>query len=279
LILVAILTSAGADDSDSAAKPKILRDVPYAETTNPRQTLDVYAPAEGDKHPIVFWIHGGGWEVGDKTEVERKPQAMLDKGYVFVSTNYRLLPEASIQEMAGDIAKAIRWTRDHAAEFGGDGDRFVVAGHSAGAQLAALLCIDDRYLKAEGLSPSILKGCIPVDGDTYDVPMQVATVNQRTAYIYRRKFGDQESQTALSPVTHVASGKPIPPVVILHVAGHPETGPQSRRLVNALRASGVRALAYPALGKDHSTLNDDLGTPGDLPTQVVYRFLETVFKK
>jgi acetyl esterase/lipase len=260
------------------AEPKILRDVAYAGTTNPKQTLDVYAPAEGSDHPIVFWIHGGGWQAGDKTEMESKPRALVEKGYVFVSTNYRLLPEVSIKEMAGDIAKAIRWTHDHASEFGGDGDRMVVGGHSAGAQLAALLCIDDRYVTAEGLSPSIIKGCISIDGDTYDVPMQIATVKPRSADLYRQKFGDQESQKDLSPVTHVAKGKPIPPVVILHVSGHPETGPQSRRLINALRAAGVSAFAYPAIGKNHSTLHDELCTPGDLPTEVVYRFLETVFK-
>jgi acetyl esterase/lipase len=263
---------------DSAtAEPKILRDVPYAGTTNPKQTLDVYAPREGNGHAILFWIHGGGWEVGDKIDVAVKPRALVDKGYVFVSTNYRLLPEASIGEMAGDIAKAIRWVHDHAAEFGGDGGRMVVAGHSAGAQLAALLCIDDRYITAEGVSPSIIKGCVPVDGDTYDVPMQIATVNQRTADIYRKKFGqDEATQKDLSPVTHVVAGKPIPPVLILHVAEHPETRGQSQRLAKALNDAGFHAIAYPATGKNHSTLNDGLGSPDDKPTEVLYRFLDTV---
>src|SRR5262245_58017536 len=136
--------------------------------------------------------------------------------------------------MAGDVAKAIRWTRDHAREFGGDPDAVVVAGHSAGAQLAALVCTDDSYLKAEGLPLSLLKGCVPVDGDTYDVPMQIQAVEQRRADIYRRKFGDADSQKDLSPVTHVAKGKTIPPFLILHVADHPETKGQSQRLAKAL---------------------------------------------
>src|SRR5205085_11870015 len=60
------------------------------------------------------------------------------------------------------------WVHDHIAEHGGDPKRLLIMGHSAGAQLAALLCIDERYLKAEGLSLAIIKGCVPVDGDTYE---------------------------------------------------------------------------------------------------------------
>ena len=177
-LLVAFLFTA---TTAYAAEPQVHRDLAYAEPKNERQTLDVYAPAEGKNHPVVVWIHGGGWQAGDKTEVQEKPQAFVDKGFVFVSINYRLLPDGDDQEMAGDVAKAIRWVHDHAREYGGDPDTIFVMGHSAGAQLAALVCTDDRYLKAEGLPLSIIKGCVPVDGDTYDVPMQIATVEERRA--------------------------------------------------------------------------------------------------
>jgi acetyl esterase/lipase len=155
----------------------------------------------------------------------------------------------------------------------------LVMGHSAGAQLAALVCTDDRYLRTERLPFSLLKGCVPVDGDTYDVPMQIKTVEQRRADLYRKKFGDAESQKDLSPVTHVAKGKNIPPFLILHVADHPETGGQSQRLVKALEEAGISAKAYPAEGKNHNTLNDDLGKPDDKPTQALFDFLDKVLKK
>src|SRR4051812_33535064 len=74
-----------------ASEPQVHRDIAYAEPKNERQTLDVYAPKEGRRHPIVIWIHGGGWQAGDKTDVQVKPQAFVDRGFVFVSTNYRLL--------------------------------------------------------------------------------------------------------------------------------------------------------------------------------------------
>src|SRR5262245_43737780 len=114
-----------------AAEPKIQRGLPYAEPKSERQSLDVYAPADGKHLPIVLWIHGGAWQAGDKANVQKKPQAFMDKGFVFVSTNYRFVPNVTVKEMTGDIAKAIRWVHDHATEFGGDPKSIIVMGHSA----------------------------------------------------------------------------------------------------------------------------------------------------
>ena len=255
------------------------KDIHYVPHGATRQDLDVYAPKEGKNHPVVFWIHGGGWQSGDKSEVDAKPQAFVERGYVFVSTNYRLLPDATIHQMAQDLAKSLRWTYDHAGEYGGDPHTLVVTGHSAGAQLAALLCTDERYLQAEGLSLANVKACIPVDGDTYNVPLQIATVEERRANLYRQKFGDEASQKDLSPVTHVARGKHIPPVLILHVADHPETTLQSHTLVKALTEAGVPARACAAENTDHVKLNADLGLPSDKPSEVMFHFIKEVLGK
>jgi arylformamidase len=262
-----------------ADEPKVHRGIPYAEPKNERQMLDVYAPTTGKSLPVVVWIHGGGWRRGDKAEVHHKPQAFVDKGFVLVSISYRFVPNVTVDQIAGDVAKAIRWTHDHAKDYGGDPDRIIVAGHSAGAQLAALVCTDDSYLKAEKLSLSIIKGCVPVDGDTYDVPMQIKAVEEKRTKSYRMTFGDEASQKNLSSVTHVAKGKNIPPFLILHVADHPETKAQSQRLVKVLEAAGISAKAYPAEGKNHTTINVDLGLADDRPTQEMFAFLSSVLKK
>src|SRR5438132_8495737 len=86
-----------------AADPQVHLDLAYAEPKNERQTLDLYAPTDGKNHPVVLWIHGGGWQSGDKTDVQSKPQAFVDKGFMFISTNYRLLPNVPIKQMAGDV--------------------------------------------------------------------------------------------------------------------------------------------------------------------------------
>jgi acetyl esterase/lipase len=274
LLLVLFLASALPAD-----EPKVHRGLPYADTKNERQMLDVYAPTQGQNHPVVVWIHGGGWRRGDKAEVHNKPKAFVDKGFVLVSINYRFVPNVTVMQIAGDVAKAIRWTHDHAKDYSGDPNRIIVMGHSAGAQLAALVCTDDRYLKTEKLPLSIIKGCVPVDGDTYDVAMQIKTVEEKRANSYKMTFGDAESQKDLSSVTHVAKDKNIPPFLILHVADHPETKAQSQRLVKVLQHAGISATAYAAEGKNHTTINNDLGLTGDRPTQEMFGFLAMVLKK
>jgi arylformamidase len=283
LLLIATAVTGG--------EPKVHRDLPYTEPKDERQMLDVFAPAEGKNHPVVVWIHGGGWHSGDKKDVKQKPQAFTDKGFVFVSINYRLQvwsdphrsPGVTIKQIAEDVAKAIHWTHDHANDYGGDPNTIFVMGHSAGAQLAALVCTDDRYLKAEKLSLSIIKGCVPVDGDTYDLPMRIATVhknaNKKLAERDKQRFGDEAMQKDLSSITHIAKGKHIPPFLILHVADHPETRGQSQRLLQVLKGAGIPASAYAAEGKNHTTLNDDLGTPDDKPTKALVDFLAGVLKK
>src|ERR1700693_3063880 len=140
-----------------ADEPKVQRGIPYAEPKNERQMLDVYAPTTGKNMPVVVWIHGGGWRRGDKADVHNKPKAFTEKGFVLVSISYRFVPNVTVDQIAGDVAKAIRWTHDHAKDYGGDPNTIIVAGPSAGAQLAALICTDDRYLEAEKLSLVIIK--------------------------------------------------------------------------------------------------------------------------
>ena len=191
-----------------AAEPVVHRDLAYAEPKNERQTLDVYAPAEGKVHPVVVWIHGGGWKRGDKAGLQKKPQAFTEHGYIFVSINYRFLPQVTIQEMTGDIARAIRWIHEHAGEYGGDPNSIFVMGHSAGAHLAALVCTDDRYLKAQGLSLSLIKGCVPIDVSMYDIPKRLKDGGTVPESTIKELFGDTEqSQRELSPVTYVAETK------------------------------------------------------------------------
>ena len=262
--------------------------ISYVENGHARHVLDIYAPANAKNLPVVFWIHGGGWSQGDKTDVKLKPQWFMDKGFVFVSTNYRLLPEVDMGTLTGDVAKAFGWMEKHIAEYGGDPTRVLVGGHSAGAQLAALICTDDRYLKAEGAAFNCLIGCVPVDGDTYDVPAIIETAETRLRVHHlpprvnghREKFGGTpEKHIDFSAVTHVAKDKSIPPFLILHVAAHPDTSAQAARLSNALKEAGVPTTVFGAKDTNHSKLNDDLGLPDDPATKALDAFVVKVLKK
>lgn len=262
-----------------AAEPKIHRDLAYTEPADDSRRLDVYAPADGEGHPVLVWLHGGGWRRGDKAAVQHKPQAFVDKGFVFVSVNYRFVPQVNVKEMTGDIAKAVRWVHDHAKKYGGAPDKIFVAGHSAGAHLSALVCTDGSYLKAEGIALSAIKGCIPVDTAVYDIPRQLKGVGPLRVGLYTNAFGEDEAvQKQLSPITHLAKDRDIPPFLILHVADRPDSTSQSKTFANALDEAGVQVKLVPGEGKDHGTINRDLGLPGDEPTKAVCEFLDGLLK-
>ena len=119
-----------------------------------------------------------------------------------------------------------------------------------GAQLAALICIDDRYLKEQGVPFDVLKGCVPVDGDTYDIPKIIMTAEHRQTlyggkmftFGHRQKFGnDPEKHVDFSAVTHVAKGKGIPPFLLLYFSGNPDTSAQAARLAAVLKAATSRS--------------------------------------
>lgn len=271
-----------------ASAQQVKKDIPYLEKGHERQVLDVYSPKAAKNAPVVFWVHGGGWQAGDKKEVQLKPQAFTAKGFVFVAPNYRLLPAAEMGDIVRDVTKALAWTHAHAAEYGGDPTRVFVMGHSAGAQLAALVCTDDRYLKAEKLTFGFIKGCVPVDGDTYDVPAIIATAEARWAahglpkakFGHREKFGnDPDKHKDFSAVTHVAKDKGIPPFLLMHVAEHPDVSAQAKRLETALKGAGVPVTVYGGRDTTHGRINADIGKPDDPGTKAVFEFVDGVLKR
>ena len=271
----------------STQAQNVKRNISYAEPANERQMLDVYAPENAKNLPVIFWIHGGGWQTGDKASAHAKPKAFVDKGYVFVSTNYRLLPDVDMQTIVRDVAKSVHWVHDHIAEYGGDPKRLIVTGHSAGAQLAALICTDGRYLKDEGLSLAMIKGCIPVDGDTYDVPLMIETAASRRKSLgqpnpkfgHYEKFGsDPEKHRNFSAVNHVARDKGISPFLLMYVADHPDTSAQAKRLASMLEKADISARLFGAKDTEHSKINENLGLPDDPSTKAMFDFVAQMVK-
>src|SRR5262249_37063001 len=163
-----------------------------------------------------------------------KPAAFTGKGLVFVSVNYRFVTEVTMDVIARDVAKSVRWTHDHAARYGGDARRMFLMGPSAGAQLAALLFTDDRYFNAAGLSLTPTRAGGGGEGAPYEAPRRAAPANARYKSLgqpppklgYAEKFGTPAQQRDSSAVRHIARNKGIPPFLILHVADHTDVTAQ-----------------------------------------------------
>ena len=273
----------------SAAAQKLTANLPYIDDGHERHRLDVYPPDKPAQGlPVMFWLHGGGWQAGDKSDVALKPKVLTERGFVFVSTNYRLLPQVGMDELTADVVQSLGWVYKNIARHGGDPNRIFIGGHSAGAQLAALLCTDDRLARGAGVPFEVLKGCVPVDGDTYDIPKIIMTAELRQAiyggpmptFGHRQKFGnDPKKHLDFSAVTHVASGKGIPPFLLLYFAGNADTRAQAERLESVLKAANVPAKVFGKGDTNHSRLNDDLGKADDPATQELYRFLDPLLAK
>ena len=148
-------------------------DIAYG--SHPRQRLDVYTPAiRPERAPVVVVFYGGSWNSGSKDDYAFLGKALAARGYVTIVTDYRLVPEVHFPAFIDDGAQAVAWAYRNASAYGGDPTRLFLFGHSAGAYIAAMIALDNRYLKQTGLSPSIIAGVaglagpydfLPLDGE------------------------------------------------------------------------------------------------------------------
>lgn len=136
-------------------------------------SLDVYRPAAGAASPgggvapTVVFFYGGAWRRGERSQYQFVGRRLADLGVLAIVADYRTFPEAGFPAFVEDAAQAVAHARRHAGAWGGDGGRLYLAGHSAGAHIAALLGTDERYLRAHGLEPTDLAGVVGLSG-AYD---------------------------------------------------------------------------------------------------------------
>lgn len=181
------------------------RDIPYRplndkERGNEMCTLDVaYEPESRDK-PVMIWLHGGGLTTGRK-EI---PEALLRDSVVVVGVDYRLSPNATIDEIIDDAAAAVAWTMGNIEQYGGDPRRIFLSGHSAGGYLDMMVGFDKEPLSRYGYDPDSLSGIIPLSGQCI------------THFEVRRSQGIQPLQPtidAYAPLYHVRGD--CPPILII----------------------------------------------------------------
>ena len=249
-------------------------------------SLDLYTadPMPSKPVPVVIWVHGGGWAIGDKSNGMQVKRALFTgAGYCFVSINYRLSPKQQngnpnrimypVHEQ--DVASAIAWVHSHAAEYGGDPERIALMGHSAGAHLVSIVSTDESFLKAHDLALSIIKGTISLDtaGDNIPVVME-----RDPAGIYENAFGkDPAVWKQASPLCHVAAGKGIPPFLLV-TRGMPARRKQCGDFAAALQKAGVKAAVVDATGYSHNEVNRKIGETGEaVVTPPVMQFLAACF--
>ena len=130
------------------------------------QRLDVWRPAgpSAKPRPVLVFFYGGGWVHGDRGAYAFAARAFAREGFVVVVPDYRKVPGVRFPAFVQDSAQALRWVRDHVAAYGGDPRRVAVGGHSAGAYIAVMLALDQRWLRAEGVDPGLIRAGVGMCG-------------------------------------------------------------------------------------------------------------------
>lgn len=216
----------------------VVRSDDIAFGAHPRQRLDVYAPRGAQGLPVVVWIYGGSWNSGLKDGYGFAARAFASRGFVTVVPDYRLVPEVRYPAFLEDNAAAVRWARANVARYGGDPDRIVLAGHSAGAYNAAMLALDAQWL---GGDRAAIKGLIGLAGPYDFLPLD--------GPVTRAAFGEAPDLPATQPVNKVAAG--APPAFLATGADDTTVRPRnSEKLAAKLQAAGVAAelKVYPGMG-------------------------------
>ena len=262
--------------------PAVAAEQTFAYGTDPAQNLDVWrAKGTTNAAPLIVFVHGGGWSRGSKDDATGnwKPRHYPDQGYVLASINYRLVPAATVEQQAQDVALALKALLDRAGALGIDRRRVVLMGHSAGAHLVVLVGTDERYLKSAGLTFADVSGVIPIDGAAYDVPAQMADAGAMMQPIYAAAFGqDKTRQQALSP-TRQAGAPNAPAFLLLHVQ-RADGVRQAQALETALARAGtaVSRQSFSGTGMTgHMEINRRMGDPDYPATPAVDAWLRQVF--
>ncbi|WP_183434700.1 alpha/beta hydrolase [Methylobacterium sp. R2-1] len=176
-----------------------VRDAAYG--ADPRQRLDVFVPTVPvERAPVLVFFYGGSWNSGSKDDYAFAAQAFAAQGFVTVLPDYRLYPQARFPDFLKDGAAAIAWVRDNIAAQGGDPNRIVLAGHSAGAYNAAMLGLDPEYLRQAGVDPRAIRAVAGLSG-----PYDFLPFDQKTSIDV---FGQAPDPEATQPVSFAGAHSP-----------------------------------------------------------------------
>lgn len=276
-ILVSVLWAQAAVSIPPPAPGMRLNSYEYG--SNPRQVLDVFVPKGARAAPLILFVHGGGWSAGAKgMGLGKQPEHFAAKGYAWATFNYRLVPDATVEDQAADVARALAFLLRNAKTLGIDANRVVLVGHSSGAQLAGLVATDPQWLARAKVPFSVIQGVVSLDGAGIDVPGIMAAGASRSAF-YKGAFGDDVArQTRLSPLAHL--GAPDAPAWLLVYDSEHNMGAGffAERFAAFARKAGVKADVVAATGTDHMKLLGDIGRSSSPVNEAVDRFIDAAFR-
>ncbi|MCA7951554.1 alpha/beta hydrolase [Burkholderia seminalis] len=236
----------------------LFADIPYG--PGERQVLDVYLPARivhdwpadaNEGLPVVVFFYGGSWQSGERKDYLFVGEALASRGFVAVLPDYRTYPATTFPGFVDDAARAVAWAREHAAAFGGDPRRLFLMGHSAGAQIAALLATDGRYLAARHMRKSDIAGMIGLAGAYDFLPLHDPTLE---------KIFPPEARAASQPIRFIQGSEPPIWLAVAENDTVVEPG-NTYRFARALQQTGDTVVVMRYGNVSHAMTVGVLGAP------------------
>ena len=214
---------------------------------HPQQKLVVWGPEHRNPAdaplPVLVFVHGGSWANGDPVDYGFIARAFVPEGFVVVLVGYRLGKDGRYPAMLEDTARAVAWTHEEIAAYGGDPDKIVIAGHSAGAYNVAMVALEEQWLGRHGLATDTVKGVIGLSGPYDFAPF--------TSDSSKAAFGHVEDADATQPVNHVRTDAPT--MLLVHGEKDTLVKPRNTRaLAERLNAAGGTAIPFFEPEMDHN---------------------------
>lgn len=230
-------------------------DLPYGVLAE--QRLDIYTPtnvqiSSSQRLPVVIFLHGGGWNSGDKNQYRFVGAALAEQGWIGVAVNYRLYPAVKYPAFMDDAALAVKYVHEHATEWGGDPQHIYLMGHSAGAHIAAMLALDNEFLQNVGGDSRWLRGVIGIAGPYDFIPF---------TYDYMHDlFGPEANYAQSQPVNYARAD--APPLLLLHGMTDTNVLPRNTiRLTAAMQRVGGNVQAHYYEGVSHTDIIAAMSIP------------------
>jgi acetyl esterase/lipase len=240
-------------------------DIHIPETTRPAGFFQI-----AKKAPVLLYVHGGGWVKGDKTKVYSLPEYTNSRGYMLVSVSYRPVPRTNIDGQVADVARAINWTRNNIAKYGGDPKKIVIMGHSAGAHLVSMIAAQKKGGQ--------LRGIIANDVQAYDM-VAYASLRGSIDGVYLKAFGSNpDNWVKWSPVTYVRKTGGLPPFLVMYSNSHrPRRAVVSVAFAKELKRRGTRVTLFNGSRYSHGSIASQIGKSTEV-TGVMDKFLQAAFR-
>lgn len=245
----------------------VRKDITYlegAEEDAGKHKLDIYAPKDKSNSPVLFFVHGGAWRTGDRSQYPPLGNRYAKAGYVTVVPSYRLAPKNPHPAQIEDVAAAFAWTVKHVAESGGNTNRIYIAGHSAGGHLVALLSLDEHYLAVHQLSSKSIRGVLTWSG-VYDLT---------SGESLEKTFGkDPQFRRDASPISFVRSN--TPPFMVTYCQWDYYSLPaQAKNFHHALKNAGVKTELVYIPAQSHLSEMLNIKNEKDLTVAAALRFMQ-----